>query len=1708
MHPILQPFSSTATKSNYNQNCSDSLTRSTMKRFLLFSLLLSFSVSTLFAEKFRPVPSSKVNKTSDIFIHKNSNSTLNTSGISYLYNSSNDTRRPSIFKPKNKVSSVRVQANSQGNSINSKLSPSIINFMPPCDLEDANLFDVVCNNNNSPYNPSDDYTTFYLNPSGVFLGSFYTVTVSSGTITPSQGIYGVPTKFTLQNGSASAGNITVSLTDNLDNLCTHDVLVTAPGSCSPCDLNTKYAICPGESYTLSISGTLTAIQWFRNGIAIPGANSPSYIANQIGTYSFTGTDGGNCPTSQCCPTIIEEGKCIFDLALYKKLKIGQDSILAPGSLVTFTVYVINQGNIAADNIQVTDYIPSELTLNDADWTAAVGGKTTIVLNSGQELPAGGLLPGQTISVDITFTLNSPLAAGIKITNWSEISAATDDLGVVRTDTDSDPDNTLLNDLYLVDNDIDGNVKNQGSDEDDHDPAFIYTQAFDLALAKALSNGQSPMVNPGDNVNFTITVTNQGDIAANNIQITDYIPVGFTLNDGDWTASGSNATIVLNSGQELPAGGLLPTATVSVDITLRVANPLPANTKLVNWAEISATTDANGNPVVDIDSTPDQNNTDKYLVDNEVNGNGKNGGDEDDHDPAEVVVNPFDLALVKKLANGQSSMIQPGQAVNYTITVTNQGLIPANNIVVTDYIPVGMTLTDPDWTPAGPNATLTLNSGQELPVGGLLPGSSVSVEITLTANAPLPANTKLVNWAEISSAQDNNGVPQVDIDSTPDGNNTDTYLTDNDINGNGKTGGDEDDHDPAEVVVNPFDLALYKRLANGQPSMINPGDNVNFTITVVNQGLIAANNVSLIDYIPVGFTLADADWTASGSNATLLLNIGGELGAGGLLPGDSVKVDITLQASGVLASNTKLVNWSEINSTTDANGNPVVDVDSTPDAIRTNDGYLSDNEINGNGKNGGDEDDHDPAEVVVKPFDLALVKKLAPGQNPNVQPGSQATFRITVTNQGMITANDIRIIDYIPPQLTLTDPDWAILGSDATILLNAGQELPVGGLVPGASVDVDITFTVVAPLVANTKIINWAEISSATDMNGNSVPDVDSTPDGNNTDTYLADNDINGDGKNGGDEDDHDPAELVVQAFDLALVKRLAPGQNPIVNPGDNVNFRISVINQGTIAANNITVTDYIPSQMTLNDADWTAAGANATILLNIGQELPVGGLLPGDSVIVDITLRVNSPLPANQKITNWAEISSTSDANGNPVVDVDSTPDGSNGDKYLVDNDINGDGKNGGDEDDHDPADVFTNVFDLALYKVLAPGQSVFIEPGDDVNFRIYVVNQGGIAANNVVITDYIPSEMTLNDADWTTAVAGKTTITLNIGQELPAGGLLPGQSVFVDITLKANSPLSPNTEITNWSEITSATDNNNNPQTDIDSNPDNVNNDLLLVDNDINGNGKNGGDEDDHDLAKVITKVFDLALYKKLAPGQSYVIEPGDDVNFRITVVNQGTIAANNIIVTDYIPTQMTLNDADWTAAGVNATITLNVGQELPVGGLLPGDSIQVDITLKAASPLAANLTIRNWAEISGATDDQNNPQVDVDSTPDGNNTDKFLVDNDINGNGKNGGDEDDHDPADVITATFDVAMVKRLAPGQNELIEPGDLVTFRITVTNQGTINADYITLIDYIPAEMTLADPDWTAGLGNTATLVLDKNQELPSTGLIPGQVSTLT
>jgi len=626
------------------------------------------------------------------------------------------------------------------------------------------------------------------------------------------------------------------------------------------------------------------------------------------------------------------------------------------------------------------------------------------------------------------------------------------------------------------------------------------------------------------------------------------------------------------------------------------------------------------------------------------------------------------------------------------------------------------------------------------------------------------------------------------------------------------------------------------------------------------------------------------------------------------------------------------------------------------------------------------------------------------------------------NQGDIPAGTVEVTDFIPDGMTLSAANtnaWAMDGpSKAKITLNDGDEL-VGPIMPGQTVSVEIILTVDNPIQAGTSLTNFAEISEALDVNGVAQEDEDSTPNDINDDLFLTDNDIDGMGSNGGDEDDSDPAEVTVLGFDLALNKTLHVDQAPQVNPGATVVFTIKVVNQGQIPADSIEISDYLPTDMTLNDAAWTEVTptlATRTLTVSDG-DLPLGGLLPGDFVDVNITVDLSTLVEGGTSVTNFAEISGATDETGEPHQDTDSNLDSNpNNDNYFVDNDIDGIGINGGDEDDHDPEAVLIGIFDLALYKTLAEGQSPSVNAGSEVTFTIHVINQGEIAADNIQLVDYVPAGLTLNDSNWTLdPVTGYAYRELVSGIDFGIDGLEASTEIEVDISFIVDNPIAPGIQIDNFAEIASATDTNNMTIPDIDSTPNDTQEDDILQDNEVDGNGSIGEDEDDHDIASLFTQSFDLALIKRLAQGQATVVQPNDIVTFDIRVFNQGDVIADNITVTDYIPTGMTLVDTDWMMNGANAEILLNSGDELPVGGLLPNDFVDVSIDLQVGSVIGTNTKFINEAEVSSAEDENGIPQEDADSSLDDIPGDEYLIDDYIDGNGLGGDDEDDSDQAEV---------------------------------------------------------------------------------------------
>ena len=216
-------------------------------------------------------------------------------------------------------------------------------------------------------------------------------------------------------------------------------------------------------------------------------------------------------------------------------------------------------------------------------------------------------------IQVAFKVKDPNSTEYEIINFAQISEDSDSKGEPIDDRDSKPNN--------------GETEPK---EDDEDIEKVKVQYFDLSLLKYVTkvlvneNGVERVIETGNvgdendiiphvqinkkNIDktvvkfvYSIKITNEGQIAGEATEITDYVPEGlvFVAEDNEhWTDEGNN----IISTKQLTGSIIQPGESVEVEVVLRWingANNLGAKT---NIAEISE--DYNTENVEDRDSTPD------------------------------------------------------------------------------------------------------------------------------------------------------------------------------------------------------------------------------------------------------------------------------------------------------------------------------------------------------------------------------------------------------------------------------------------------------------------------------------------------------------------------------------------------------------------------------------------------------------------------------------------------------------------------------------------------------------------------------------------------------------------------------------------------------------------------------------------------------------------------------------------------------------------------------------------------------------------------------------------------------------------------------------------------------------------------------------------------------------------------------------------------
>lgn len=839
--------------------------------------------------------------------------------------------------------------------------------------------------------------------------------------------------------------------------------------------------------------------------------------------------------------------------------VSPDPVIA-GRPVTYTLTVRNTGPSDAQVVQARDVVPSAITglsasSNDGTPCGIAGQTVTCTRPT--------LANGAQFVVTITGTVAPSTTPG-ELTNTATATAQTP------------PDPTSSDNTAQV-------------------PVTVVAQA-DLALTKS---GPATAI-AGNQVTYTLTVTNNGPSTATQAGVVDQLPEGMLLVRGSGPGGDCTETTQLVS---CPVGTLTPGQSQTITLVAQLDPEAVAGTLTNSAQAFSATPDpTDGNNTATADTT---------------------------------VTNQADLSITKVATPDPLTAGSPG---TYTLTIHNDGPSVARDVVVSDPMPAGVTAVDADSgrgpcdigatvtcrlgaLGSGANAvvvisvrtspdrtgsivnTATVDSSTPDPTPGngagtsttpvvrsadlqvtkssdpspIVAGSGVTYTITVTNNGPssatgttvadtLPAGLTSVMVDPSAGTCDVTGqTVSCALGTLEPGTSAvvtvtaalDPAYADDDIANTVTTDSDVDDPDPDDntttnttPVIRQADLSLHK---SADPTAATPGEEIRFGIVAANAGPSAARDVVITDTLPAGLTVTSTDYNGTPcavSGQTVTCSIGD-------VPVGQVVVLITARlASGY--------DGGPLSNTATADT-------STPDPQPGDNGSTV------------------PVPAVAK-ADLSLVKTMSP-QAPTA--GSRVTYRLTVHNNGPSDAKDVFTVDELPRGLRgtrIAAPAGTRCVIDGTA--DDGGDAPEAGvvtcrsgtLVAGDEFTIVLTATVTPGFAGS--LTNLARTGS-------------DTPDPN-----VANNQATVTGQSGA-------------AADISVTKTAS---SLSVARGAAFSYLLIVRNTGPSTARNVVVTDDMPGAMELTGAPVASAGS--CVVSRQKVTCTIAAMAPGSRVTVRLPVRV------------------------------------------------------------------------------------------------------------------------------------------------------------------------------------------------------------------------------------------------------------------------------------------------------------------------------------------------------------------------------------------------------------------------------------------------------------------------------------------------------
>lgn len=1010
-------------------------------------------------------------------------------------------------------------------------------------------------------------------------------------------------------------------------------------------------------------------------------------------------------------------------AIYKQLKTPVKVDI--GDIVTYTIRVYNEGELAGYATEITDYLPDQLEyILDDEINLKYGWKydtenthrlktnylsnadgTTSETPEENKLAAfdGTKLDYKDVQIrcKVVSTANMPK----KITNIAEITGCKDEEGnVITSPATGERDSSVKNVQIPADLQSykDQEINRQDpidpdyipGQEDDDDFEKLLLKEFDLSLKKFITK-----------VNDT-EITNR----APQVDVTPLKGTGTTAKYTYQISPEKNPVVVENSD--------------IVEYTIRIYNEGEAN----GYAEVVRDDIPTGLEFLPENATNIEYRWKMYDAD---------GNETTDVSKATTITTDY-LSKAQEDATGRNNLLKAFEMTKTTLDYRDVKVAfevtepnSSKNVIINHAQIAEDTGDDRDSTPD------EWNEGED----------DQDIEQIRLKDFDL-ALRKFVT--KINSKEITDRIPQVDLST---------------LKGNGTT-------------------ATYNH--SKKPLSAYLGDVVEYTIRVYNEGDSEGYATEITDYLPKQLefikdnqTNIANNWKMYDANGNETQNVSDAVTIksdklkdekipafdGDTLSYKEVKVVCKVVATDNMPK--KITNIAEISKCENSNRIEVKghasgdERDSNPNQVTVPTGTelenYKDSEINKDYVPG-QEDDDDFEKLLLEEFDLSLRKFITAVNDTQIKDrepkvdvtplkdgsgttakyehskepvlvsnGNIVEYTIRVYNEGSVAgyAQEVKDdipegLEFLPENETNTKYRWVMLDKDGmettkvedaqsivTDYLSIEQEKTAGeNLIKAFDSatmdtldykDVKVAFKVVEPATSDRIVINKAQISKECDEDENDVKDRDSTPD-----EWIE------------GEDDQDIEKVKVQYFDLSLRKWVTQsiviedGQEKVTETGhtaeddpeavakvdlkkskiNNVivkfRFKIRVKNEGTIAGYVKEIKDYIPDGLKFLEEDnplWKKVDEK-TITTDQCKDVL---LKPGDTTEVEVLLTWINGEDNMGVMDNWAEISKDYNEYGSP--DIDSTPDNN---------------KKGEDDIDDAPVMVTVQTGEVARYTGIA----------------------------------------------------------------------------------------------------------------------------------------------------------------------------------------------------------------------------------------------------------------------------------------------------------------------------------------------------------------------------------------------------------------------